>query len=220
MNDKDKILIDFYRDNQKVREYFISESMVHEVMSINRKETVQAEKFIYMIIKDYDENVNINDGTDYYSTEERMALHILQIDYNKFLDDHHEQLEILKDKPVYDEMEEFKHYFDYWFEDCEMQYDNESLPNDKKNKLAIKRRNEQLNKSNKLYENNSAFREVDKLVQLSHDYENELNHDRHIKLFGYDYDENEFKYNGELGFEEITYEDSLDIIMSYLKDNK
>jgi hypothetical protein len=125
-----KIILDFYRDNRKVREYFISESMVHEVIALNRKETKQAERFIYSIIKDYDENVSVNDGTEYYSTEERMALHILQVDYNKFLDDHQEQLEILKDKPIVDEMEEFKRYFDYYLDDCEVEYCKKRVPQD------------------------------------------------------------------------------------------
>ena len=150
-----KIILDFYRDNRKVREYFISESMVHEVIALNRKETKQAERFIYSIIKDYDENVSENDGTEYYSTEERMALHILQVDYNKFLDDHQEQLEILKDKPIVDEMEEFKRYFDYYLDDCEVEYCKKRVPQDIRDEEREKRiQNKNMNSKNNLNELN------------------------------------------------------------------
>ena len=47
--ENNKIIIEFYRGKDKNREYFISESMVHEVIALNRKETKQAERFIYSI---------------------------------------------------------------------------------------------------------------------------------------------------------------------------
>ena len=80
-----------------------------------------------------------------------MALHILQVDYNKFMDDHQEQLEILKDKPIVDEMEEFKRYFDYYLDECEVEYCKKRVPQDIRDEEYEKRiQNKNTNNNNNL----------------------------------------------------------------------
>lgn len=146
------IVIEFDRFNDEgiSREYFISEHMVHEVISLNRKETRQAEQFIYSIIKDYDENVSTNEM--YYNTEERIALNILSTDYNKFLYDHQEQFDILKDTPIIYDFQELKDFIDWELEGCHTEYCKKRVPEDireEERKEKMKQRSEVMPESNK-----------------------------------------------------------------------
>lgn len=155
----DKIIIEFYREN-KVREYFISESMVHEVIAINRKESHQAEQFIYSIIKDYDTNVSTNNDELYYNTEQRMALHILQVDYDKFLEDHEEQIRILEGTPMVYEMQEFRDFIDWELNGCQMEYCKKRVPEDVREE---ERQSHMVNKPNKKEEEMIDDSELDTL---------------------------------------------------------
>jgi hypothetical protein len=65
------------------------------------------------------------------------------------LDDHQEQLEILKDKPIVDEMEEFKRYFDYYLDECEVEYCKKRVPQDIRDEEYEKRtQNKNTNNNN------------------------------------------------------------------------
>lgn len=134
VDDCNKIKISFTRNECKGEEWFVSESIAHDIITENKKYTNRAERFIYDIIMDYD-NTCLNLDCQELNTNQRIALHAMQSECKTFLEKSKEYMDILKDTNIPEKYVEFEKEINKELKENIPVYDNKVVPVEVKPKV-------------------------------------------------------------------------------------
>ncbi len=148
LTNADKKWVDFKRKGRDAHEVFIPEQKVHELIAKIQESHNQNVDFIYGIISDYDMTcINIKDME--LNVEERIALHALKAECGNFNKRAEKYMSVLEGKTSLNGYhEEFMQMLDNELKAVDAKYDNETCPEDLRQKeereKIIKRREEYL----------------------------------------------------------------------------